>query len=216
MSSFRIFSRYALFLVLILTLALCFFGPSVSRVMAGEAGSGEHEAAAEAHEEEHEGVTADKVWDLVFRIMNFVALAAILVFVLRKPAGQFFRNRREEIARTLSDLELKKAETEEQYLKLESKLSELDKEREAVVAEYIMEGEKEKEKIIATAQEVASRIQQQAQIAIQQEIQKVKADLKREIAEIAAAQAEDLIKNNIDEKDQERLVEEYLEKVVPN
>ncbi|MBW1709142.1 MAG: ATP synthase F0 subunit B [Deltaproteobacteria bacterium] len=210
------FYRYTL-LVVILTLSLCLLGPAVSLAVSAEESHGTGEAAThDAGEGGHGGIPAAKVWDLVFRTMNFLAMIIILVVLLRKPAGQFFGKRREEIAQTLSDLELKKAESEEQYLKLERKLIDLDSEREAIIAEYIKDGEKEKEKIIVNAREIAARIQQQAEVAIKQEVQQAKAELKREIADLAASQAEEIIKNNIDAQDQERLVEEYLDKVVPN
>ncbi|MBW2090619.1 MAG: ATP synthase F0 subunit B [Deltaproteobacteria bacterium] len=209
------FNRRPLLLVLVLIFSLVLFGPALSAASSesGSHGSGE---ATHAPGGEHCGVSADKIWDLVFRAMNFLAMVIILVVLLRKPLRQFFGNRREEIAATLSDLELKKAESEEQYLKLERKLIEFDSEKDAIIAEYIEEGEKEKAKIIANAQEIAARIQQQAEVAIKQEIRQAKAELKREIADLAASQAEEIIKNNINEQDQERLVEEYLDKVVPN
>ncbi len=209
------FSRRILLVVFILAFSLFVFGPTLSAFSAEGGGHGGGEAA-QAEEGAHGGVSAAKVWDLVFRTTNFLALVIILVVALRKPLRQFFGNRREEIAKTLSDLERKKAESEEQYLKLERKLNELDAEREAIIAEYLEEGEKEKAKIIANAQEIAAQIQQQAEIAIKQEVQKTKAELRREIADMAAAQAEEVIKKNIDAQDQERLVEEYLDKVVPN
>jgi len=43
-----------------------------------------------------------------------------------------------------------------------------------------------------------------------------KDDLVREIAEMSATMAEDLVRRNINDKDQQRLVEEYLDKVVQN
>ena len=210
-----------LLLISFLILSLSMFGPGMA--WASSAGTGEthDEAVGEAHADEghgegHGGISAAKVWDLVYRAMNFFAVAIILFFVLRKPMGQYFGNRREEIAETLADLEKKKGEAEEKYAQLEARLAEIEAERDTILAEYVADGEKEKEKIIANAEDMSSRIQAQAEKAIAQEIKKAKDDLKQEIAELSASMAEELVKNNINDQDQERLVEEYLDKVVTN
>ena len=84
------------------------------------------------------------------------------------------------------------------------------------MADYMAEGEREKENIIKNAHEMAERIKTQADLAIQQEVKTAKEDLMKEIADLAATKAEDLIRENINDQDQERLVEEYLGKVVQN
>lgn len=211
---------FALILVLALALAVSFYfsSPGLSRAASEEAG---HETAAgevhdTGHEAEHGGTSSAKVWDLVFRIMNFTAMAVILFFLLKKPIAQYFGNRREEIARTLEQLERRKEEAEEHYRELERKLGDLESEREAIIEQYIKDGEREKTRIIANAERMSEQIQKQAEAAINQEIQKAKIELKREIAELSATMAEDLIKENITDQDQKRLVEEYLDEVVEN
>lgn len=205
--------------VLVMALGLMISSPDLAGVRTAHAEEGGHaEATAEGHGEagDHGGVSSEKLWDFIYRVMNFGVLALILYFVLRKPAGGFFKGRRETIEQTLNDFEKKKAETEARFKELESKLSNLEGEREAIMADYLKEGEEEKAKIIQGAHEMAARIKAQAEATINQEIKSAKADLMREIAELSASMAEDLIKKNITEQDQQRLVEEYLEKVVPN
>ena len=76
------------------------------------------------------------------------------------------------------------------------------------------EGREEKARILAAARLAASRIKGEAEADIEREIKAAKEDLMREIAEISSSLAEDLIRANINEQDQQRLVEEYLTKVV--
>lgn len=204
-------------LVLVLALALGLFLAGPGTVLASsEGGHGRSEAHGETTPEggEHHGVTPDKIWNLVFRAMNFGLLFAVLFYLLRKPLKQFLSNRRESIAQTLADLERKKAEAEARFKELEAKISDLEADRERVLAEYIKDGEEEKQKIIANAREMADRIKEQAEVTIDLEIKKAKEDLTREIAEMSASMAEDLIKKNINDQDRERLVEESLKKVV--
>ena len=178
-----------------------------------ETGEGGHgEAAAEGGH----GISSEKIWDLVWRTLNFAVLFIILFVVLRKPASQFFANRRETIAQTLEDFEKKKSAAEVRMKELEATLADLTQEREKIMADYVRDGEAEKEKIVAHAHEMAERIKKQAEVTISNEIEAAKNDLMNEIAGMSAAMAEDLIRKNINSQDQERLVEEYLSKVVQN
>ena len=208
------------FLVLLLVLvAGLLFLPQAT--LASGSGGGHESVSAEAGDhgagEGHGGgVSEAKFWDFIWRTLNFVVLFVILFIVLRKPMSQFFGNRRANIAQTLSDFEDRKAKAESRFKELEDKLASLEGERDRIISAYVKEGEEEKEKIIAHAEEMAERIKNQAEVTIGLEIGSAKAELMREIADLSATMAEDLIKKNINTQDQERLVEEYLEKVVHN
>ena len=76
------------------------------------------------------------------------------------------------------------------------------------------EGEAEKEKIIQKAEMVAARIKEMAALSIDQEIKRSTQELKKEVAEQATQMAEELIRKEITPTDQNKLVEEYLQKVV--
>ncbi len=160
------------------------------------------------------GDEGGKGMDLLWRTMNFVVLAGVLVFLLRKPIAKGLESRRQGIKDELDDLEVQKQEAERRLAEYKEKLSLLDKEVEKIVAEYIREGEAAKAKIIEEAQALAEKLQEQAKKNIEQEFDKAKQQLKAEMAGQAVAMAEQLIKEHINEEDQERIVDEYLTKVV--
>lgn len=157
---------------------------------------------------------AKKTWDLIFRTMNFALLAGVLIFLLRKPLAQALESRRQGIRDQLDDLERQKQDAEKRLAEYREKLSVLGKEVDKIVAEYIREGEIAKSKIIEEAQVAAEKIQVQAKKNIEHEFQKAKQLLKAEMAEQAVAMAEELIKKHINKEDQERILDEYLTKVV--
>jgi len=78
----------------------------------------------------------------------------------------------------------------------------------------VQEGETERRKILEAANKQAEYLKQQAQLTIQQEIKSAKESLQEEIADLTVAAAEDLLRKNIKAKDQERLVKEFIAKVV--
>jgi F-type H+-transporting ATPase subunit b len=148
-----------------------------------------------------------------FRVMNFAVLVAVLIIVLRKPLKSGLGARVEQIKSELEELEAKREEAKRAYALMEQRLADAAGEREKVLAEFRAMGEKEKAAIIAGAEATAQRIKEQANFTIEQETAAAKADLRREVAEMSAALAEDLLKEKINPEDQTRLVDEYLAKV---
>jgi len=160
------------------------------------------------------GDGAGKGMDLLWRTMNFAVLVGALVFLLRKPVSQGLASRRQGIKDQFDDLEKQKQDAQRQLAEYKEKLTYLDKEIEKIMAEYIQEGETAKAKIIEEAKVAAEKLQEQAKKHIAREFLAAKQQLKAEMAEEAMAMAEALIKRHINDNDQERLIDEYLAKVV--
>lgn len=165
---------------------------------------------------EHGGVTPEKISDLIWRTVNFLVFAGILGYLLVKkfPIKDFFAKRSQEIAQNLGELEAKKAAAAQALKEAETRLAQVEAERDKIIRQFVEEGEKEKAKIIEKAEMVASRIKEMAALSIAQETKKAAQQLKQEIALQATELAEKLIKEKITPADQQRLVDEYLEKVV--
>jgi F-type H+-transporting ATPase subunit b len=164
---------------------------------------------------EHEGAdrTGDLL-DLLYRFMNFTLLVIILVVVMRKARiGEFFRSRSEAIQRKLDELRKGKEEAERKFHDIEQKLKEFEKNKEQMLRRFEEEGLEEKEKIIAAAKERAGQIIEHAEMSIQQEIKTARDRLQREIVAVAAQRATDILSKEITDNDQDRLVDEFIEKV---
>lgn len=152
--------------------------------------------------------------DLLYRILNFGLMVIILVLVLRKSAGSsFLANRRKELESRLLTLQKEKEQAEARYRELESKLMEMEKSKEQIIEEFRREGEIEKERIIQKARERANYMLSQAEATIQRELQSAKERLMAEVMAMAAKRAEELLRKNIKDKDQDALVEEFIQKV---
>jgi len=160
------------------------------------------------------GISPEKINDFIWRTVNFLVFAAILIKLVAKPAKAFFAQRTSDIGESFEELEAKKAEAEAALKAAETRLAEVGAEREKLMAQFQAEGEAEKAKIIEKAHMVAARIKDMAAHSIAQEFKKASQELKREVAEQATQMAEELIKKEITFADQTKLVEEYLQKVV--
>jgi len=149
-----------------------------------------------------------------YRIMNFVVLAVVLFFLLRKPVSQALNGRIQGIKDQLKELEAKKKDAEKQLAQYHENLSHLDSEAEKIVEEYIRQGNEAKARILEEAANAAEKFEAQARRNIEHEFEQAKLKLQEEILEKALIKAEDIIKSNITTEDQDQLVDEYLEKVV--
>ncbi|MBU0680444.1 MAG: ATP synthase F0 subunit B [Proteobacteria bacterium] len=179
--------------------------------------SGDPHAAEAAHGGGHGGgglgLTPAKLKDLGWRAMNFAALLIILVKFLKKPIVDGLRGRRQGIREEFDDLESQRSAAERQYQEYASRLSGLDAELKKMVETAVAQGEVEKERIIAEANEAASQIKRQAELSVANAVAEAKVKLKREVADQAAVMAQEIIKKNLQPADQIALVEGYLAKV---
>ncbi len=148
------------------------------------------------------------------KVLNFAVLAIGLFLVLRKPVAQALNDRIKGIKDELAELEERKAEVEKQLDEYNTKLATLDEEAEQVIAEYIRQGEEAKARILKEAESAADKLEEQAKKNIENEFKQAKEELQAEIVEKALIKAEQAVKEKITAEDQERLVDEYLAKVV--
>ncbi|MBW2741369.1 MAG: hypothetical protein JRE64_21565 [Deltaproteobacteria bacterium] len=149
-----------------------------------------------------------------YRVMNFAVLFLGLFFLLRKPVSQFFNARIKGIEDQLSELETKKKDARQKLEEYTRKLAQLEQEGKKIVDDYIRQGNESKERILKEAESVADKLKEQALRNIDYEINQAKLRLQEEVLEKAIVKAEEIIKNELTIEDHDRLVDEYLEKVV--
>jgi F-type H+-transporting ATPase subunit b len=156
------------------------------------------------------GWVATDTW----RVTNFVVLLVALFFILRKPISQALSSRIKNIREQLESLEVQKAEAEKQLAQYNEKLSQLESEAEKIVEGYIKQGNEAKVKILKEAEATAEKLQVQARRNIEHEFGKARQELQREVVEKSLVKAEETLKKAITDQDQDKLVDEYLDKVV--
>lgn len=154
------------------------------------------------------------VTDLLYRIMNFALLVIVLVFVVRKSSlGAFFSNRREEIQRKLAQLNQERKQAEDLKRDLDGKLKAFEVQRKEILEQLRQEGEAEKRRILAQAEERAAQILANADLAIAREVQAARERLRHELLAAAAKQAEEIMVKSLSERDQDRLVNDFIQNV---
>ena len=171
--------------------------------------------ASEGGEGAHHVDTAKQLKDFAWRVLDFAALMALVVWALKKANVKgLLAARQAAIDKALQEAEEAKRGAEKIFAEYSEKLETANKEVDALYAAIRTEGEAEKVRIIAEAKAMAEKIKEQASQAAHQEVLKARTDLRVEAARLAVELAEQTIKEKIVKDDQDRLVGEYLTKVV--
>ncbi len=169
------------------------------------------EAAHEGGEGGHEAITFAGDW--LPRIVNFAIIAGIIVYFMRKPARDFFRNRSAEIEKALRESQEARQQAVAALAEMERKVRELEAEVRSMVADAQARGEKDKAALVEEGKRASKDIQDQVKAGIEIEMQKAKADLAVEASLLAVDLAEGKIKSTIGKQDHERIVKDYIAKV---
>jgi len=151
--------------------------------------------------------------DLLWRIINFTILVVLLYLLLAKRVKEFLTTRREAIKTALEEARKAREEAERKYREYEERLAILDKRIGKIFSELRAEGEIEKERIVEEAKKAAERIKEQSRLTVAQEVKKAKEGIKEEVARLVIEMAEEILRREIQHSDQERLIQEYLEKI---
>ncbi len=152
--------------------------------------------------------------DLLYRFINFALLIIILFVAIRKSGlKDSLAGRIDEIKQRLEDLRKEKEEAEAKYQDIEKKLRDFEAKKKEIIEQFQNEGQAEKERIIVEANERAKQIVEQAELTIQQEMQSAKDRLRREVMQLAATQAQEIIAKEMTDEDQDRLISEFIERV---
>jgi F-type H+-transporting ATPase subunit b len=168
-----------------------------------------------AEEGAHHIDSGAQMKDFAWRCLDFAALAAIAIWAIKKADVKgTLAARRNGIEVALKEAVEAKEQAEKKFKEYTERLDQANKEIEQISLNMKHEGELEKERIIAEARQAAARIQAQAESAAAQEVLKAKSELRAEAAKLAVEIAEQKIVKNIAKGDQDKLVGEYISKVV--
>jgi F-type H+-transporting ATPase subunit b len=151
--------------------------------------------------------------EIIKQAINFLILAGVLVYFLRKPFSSFLRERSDLLRKAIDDAAKARAEAAEKLAAIETRTAKLADEIAGMNAKMDVEAAAEARRLQETAAVEISRIRVQAEFTGEQEVKKAREELRREASLLAAQAAEELVRKTLSTEDQERLVRENLEKI---
>ncbi len=162
--------------------------------------------------EERKGTSSfKKTWMKVWEVLNFLILAFFVFKLVREPVKNFFQDRTEMFRQKIAEAEGASIEAERELKEVESRFEMLDEEIQRLQQTITGQGERRRDKIISDAEQTAEYMLEKAKIEADMMMREAKIRLRREVTNEAVRLAEESIKKEIGKKDQERLVDEYLQ-----
>lgn len=153
---------------------------------------------------------AQLLFDTALLAIAVFFLFMLMSYLLFNPARKLLKDRQERIANDIDSAKEDKESAAALKAEYESKLKDIDKEAEKILAEARQKALKNEAKIVDEAKAEASRIIKRAQEEAELEKKHAMDDMKQEMIQIASLMAQKVVAASIDTDIQDTLVEETL------
>lgn len=183
--------------------------PAAEGMHKSDSGGGEH--AAEAHSGHHVPTEIPK--SVPFQALNFFLFIALLVFLLRKAVKAFFATRHDQLMKAVREARKAQELAEQKHKEYQEKLRTLEKTANSSLEDTRREAEEYRARMIKEAKQIAANIEEEARKTADYEIARAKVQLREQAINEALEVARQAISKSIAESDQQRLQNEFVEKI---
>jgi F-type H+-transporting ATPase subunit b len=152
---------------------------------------------------------------LAFQVVNFLLLLYLLNRFLFKRVFALLDERAQKIKKGLEDAEAAARDRELARAEREAAVAEARKEANEMIARATKIAEDTRNEILADARAEAEKVSAKAREEIVAEKDKAMAEIRGQVAELALAAAGKLVRREMDDPTQRRLVEDFLADVEP-
>jgi F-type H+-transporting ATPase subunit b len=152
---------------------------------------------------------------LLFQVINFLLLLYLLNRFLFKRVFALLDERGQKISKGLEDAEAAARDRELARAEREAAVSEARKEANEMIARANKIAEDTRNEILADAKSEAEKVTARAREEIVAEKERAMAEIRGQVAELALAAAGKLVRREMDDPTQRRLVEEFLGEFEP-
>jgi F-type H+-transporting ATPase subunit b len=151
-----------------------------------------------------------EVGTIIWTVITFVILAALLAKFAWKPLLQTLADRERIIRESLEQAQKARAEGEETLKKNQEVLARARRETAAILDQGKREAETLRSEILSQARKEAQDLVEQGKKQVQFEQKQAMEQLRRQVADLAIQAAERLITRSLDDSAQRQLVDEYV------
>ena len=182
-----------------LGVALALVGPAAAWAAASEGG--------------HEGGLISLDQSLIVQVINFLILLFILKRLLYKPFLAKMGERTQAIQKSLDEAQTARAEAMRQQEENETRLRAAHAEAAAIRAQAMKDASEEQKRLVEAARAESQRLVESAKAQMDADVRRAREELRREVADLATAVAEKLVRRSLRDEDHRRIVAEAITKV---
>lgn len=153
------------------------------------------------------------LYEIITQIINLLLMCFLLSKLLLKPVTKMLEARQNDVDANYADSETAKAEAETLRDDYAKRIAEAKNEAAQITKAAADKANAQGAQIIAEAQQQAAHLKQKAEQQIEMERKKAVNELKNEISGIAIDIAEKVVEREINAKDHEALIQQFIEGV---
>ena len=159
---------------------------------------------------EHHAEHVPTIIDLVWPVVNFGLFVWLLRRYLAGPLREFFRARTERLRDELATGDHARRDAEALRAQLAKDIADLPAARERLKADLLSTAARERDHLLAQAQQSAERIRRDAVLVAEQQVSSARRALRDELVASAVREATTLVRGATQPTDQERFVTEFI------
>jgi F-type H+-transporting ATPase subunit b len=148
---------------------------------------------------------------MIYQMINFIILMVILGYIFNRYIRPFIQKRSDDIKNAFAEIEKQKADVEGLKNECHMELDKIKNSAKAEIEKATVEGSHIKEAIKAEALKESEQLLEKARREIDQEKQKALSEVRREVATLSMLATKQLLKREIDEATDRKLVETFID-----
>lgn len=146
----------------------------------------------------------------VVQFSALVIMMLVVFFVAYKPVKKMLTKRADYVEQNIKDSESAKAEAEKNIIASEERLIASKKEASEIVATAKVNAQNTQKEILEQTQLEVNKMKAQAEEDIARSKVEAKEEIRKEMVSVALAASEEVLKREINEKDNTRVVENFI------
>ena len=147
---------------------------------------------------------------LIAQILNFLILVVILRLVAYKPVARLLEQRSQKIQGDIDKAENDRKEAEATLVQYRQKLSDANVKAQEIVDKAEKVARDEHDAAVEATKREIEQMKKNAEEDIQRDRERIAAQLRGEVVSLSMAAAGKLISKNIDNKENERLINDFI------
>ena len=148
--------------------------------------------------------------DILFQLVMFLILLALLKKVAWKPLIGIMKQREEHIAGEINAAEASRQEAKKLLEEQRNLLKEARTEAQGLIEGARKQGDVQRDEIIEIARSEAERLKEAAKVEIDQQKEKAVAAIREQVASLSVLIASKVIEKELSVQDQDKLISEYI------
>jgi F-type H+-transporting ATPase subunit b len=147
---------------------------------------------------------------LLVQMVNFLILLLILWRLLYRPLLAKMQERTQAIQRSLEEAQTARAEVARHQEENTARLRQAHAEAASIRERALKDAGEEQKRLLEAARAEAQRIAETARAQLDADVRRARDELRREVAELATAVAEKLVRKSLREEDHRRVVADAI------